>query len=498
MRTFTLLLSFCFTASFAQTTGKIVDADTGQPIPYANIQCNGQENIVSNEEGVFTVSQASSGDAASIIVSYIGYSPIQTTVADLKSAGMILRMKPSVFQLSDVEVSKRPGADAIMEQVRKNLRQNYPRSGVAENKIFMRESTAFTPKSLNVGITESSGFTKSALKSFNDELASFTSAIVAHPPREYTDMLFRYYTAAGNKSAPSKLDMIKATKLRDERRSASFDGLQENTSKLLLKHLDSTKYYRVKSGWFGTHDTVSLRKDFREKLAKKGKKTELVSVKNNLNTFFAQTWLPDEKYEFIHDYKAYEYTYDGAVFLKDGSYAYVISFRPGRSRAVYKGKLYISESDFAIVRADFRLDDGKQSAGFNMKFLLGVKFSGNLDSGTMLFRQNDNGNGYALQYGCFETGQYIYLNRPLKFIELAQTEKDVVALDLKIEGNGYKKVEFLSLARNEISGADYDKVAEPDFKYLRIRQYDPKIWKDYAAIEPLEEMKRFTVGETAD
>jgi hypothetical protein len=30
---------------------------------------------------------------------------------------------------------------------------------------------------------------------------------------------------------------------------------------------------------------------------------------------------------------------------------------------------------------------------------------------------------------------------------------------------------------------------EDDFKYLTIKAYDPKIWKD--AIEPLEEMKRF-------
>jgi hypothetical protein len=32
---------------------------------------------------------------------------------------------------------------------------------------------------------------------------------------------------------------------------------------------------------------------------------------------------------------------------------------------------------------------------------------------------------------------------------------------------------------------------EDDFKYLTIKAYDPKIWKDYNAIEPLEEMKRF-------
>jgi hypothetical protein len=496
MRIHTLLPAFfVYAASFGQTTGKIIDADNGETIPYANIQCNGNENIVSNEEGVFTLSQANGNDDAALSVSYVGYTPVETTVGALKSGGLVIRLKPSVFQLSEVQVSKLPGADAIMAQVRKNLKSNYGQSGNAENKIFMRESTAFTPKQLNIAITESTGFTKSALNGFNGELKAYTARVVAQPPREYTDMLFRYYTAA-EKKIPAKLDMIKATKLRDDRRSASLEGVQENLSKLLLKHLDTTKYYRMKSGWFGSHDTISLRKDF--KRDKVRPRNDLTVTKSSLTGFFGNVSLLAEKYQFIHDFKAYEYTYDGATYLKDGNFAYVISFKPNRSRAIYTGKLYISDSDFAVIRADFKLDEGKKAAGMNLKFLLGLKFSQNLDSGTMLFAQNDGSSGYALRYASFETGQYIYLNRPLEFIELAESEKDVVALDIKMEGNGYKKTEFLSLAHNAVSDADYDKVAEPDFKYLHIRKYDPEIWKDYGAIEPLEEMKRFTVEETAD
>jgi hypothetical protein len=35
-----------------------------------------------------------------------------------------------------------------------------------------------------------------------------------------------------------------------------------------------------------------------------------------------------------------------------------------------------------------------------------------------------------MQYAAIEKGQYFYLNRPLKFIELTR-EKDVLSLDLK-------------------------------------------------------------------
>jgi hypothetical protein len=41
---------------------------------------------------------------------------------------------------------------------------------------------------------------------------------------------------------------------------------------MMLQHLDSTKYYRVKSGLFGSRDTISLRKDYNKKKWIKRKK----------------------------------------------------------------------------------------------------------------------------------------------------------------------------------------------------------------------------------
>jgi len=79
----------------------------------------------------------------------------------------------------------------------------------------------------------------------------------------------------------------------------------------------------------------------------------------------------------------------------------------------------------------------------------------------------------------------------LKFIELSDTEKDVVAFDFKVEGNTYQKTEYLNLSRNEISDADFDTAKETEFKYTVVKQYDPALWKDGGGLEPLEEMKRF-------
>jgi hypothetical protein len=155
--------------------------------------------------------------------------------------------------------------------------------------------------------------------------------------------------------------------------------------------------------------------------------------------------------------------------LADGNFAYVITFKPNRGRALYSGKLYVTEDDFAVIRADYKLLDGKKSEGVNLKLLLGVKYAQNVKTGTMIYRMRPGGDGYYLQYASTEEGQYIYVNRPLKFIELSDSEKDVVAFDFKIEANMSEKTEYLNLERNEISDSKFESVQEKDFKYVSIK-----------------------------
>lgn len=160
----------------------------------------------------------------------------------------------------------------------------------------------------------------------------------------------------------------------------------------------------------------------------------------------------------------------------------------------YLGKLYISETDYAILRTDYILDEGEKLNNFNMKLLLGIKVSENVSKGTIIYKKRAEDDNYYMQYAVTESGNYFYLNRPLKLIELAKGEKDVLALDFKIEANTRNKTEFLNISRSETTAAAIAKIKEEDFKYINIKSYDPKIWKDYNAIEPLQEMKQFRGG----
>jgi hypothetical protein len=52
---------------------------------------------------------------------------------------------------------------------------------------------------------------------------------------------------------------------------------------------------------------------------------------------------------------------------------------------MYVGKLYISETDYAVLRTDYVLDEGEKH-NFNMKFLLGIKVSENV-KGTIIYKK---------------------------------------------------------------------------------------------------------------
>jgi hypothetical protein len=113
----------------------------------------------------------------------------------------------------------------------------------------------------------------------------------------------------------------------------------------------------------------------------------------------------------------------------------------------------------------------------------------------VIFKKDPVGAGYYLQYASQTTGQYFYVNRPLKFIELSDEDKDVVAFDFKIEGNMLTKSEFVNMSRAILSEEGFERVKEDDFTYKKIKKYDPALWTKYGAIEPLEEMKRFQAIE---
>ncbi|NGY38056.1 carboxypeptidase-like regulatory domain-containing protein [Flavobacterium sp. XN-5] len=498
--TFFTLLNFQF--GIAQNIkGKIIDSATGESIPYANIRVNESENLVSNGEGYFSLSESNSQDETLLVVSYLGFVNQQLTVRELKKRDFTIKLLPAVYELDDVEVSNiKPNPYEIMANVKANLSRNYTTGEKGSKEMFFyRTSSYFNPSIIDVEIAKSTGFNKQALSKINNDLQSFSSKLIKHPPVSFTDILCNYYSVKTKKAEKfvftSKLDVLKATLLKNEGESTSLDDLEKKARNLMLQHLDTTKFYRIKSGLIGSRDTISLRKDFNRK-----KKTginievnsQLTATKSNLNSFMYQNnLLNNKRFDFIQKPELYDYTFEGSTYTNENEFAYVLTFKPRRSKGMYVGKLYISETDYAVLRAEYVLDEGEKLSNFNMKFLLGIKVSQNVSKGTVIYKKRAEDDSYYIQYATIESGNYFYLNRPLKLIELAKGEKDVLALDFKIEANTRNKTEFLNMSRTETTAAAIEKIKETDFKFTNIKSYDPKIWKDYNAIEPLQEMKQF-------
>lgn len=503
---FTFLLVQC--ATFSQNKiATIIDASSGETIPYANIKIGTNSNNISNSEGKFSISDANENAGTIIEVSYIGYQTQQLTIATLEKQDYIIKLVAGVYELNNVDVTdKKEDVLAIMAKVKANLKENYwPNESAWSNTIFVREQNAFQAKQFNLEIEKSTGFSKSKLKEINAEIKRFASQMTKSPPKEFKDFLGIYSSSLSKKDEKmfntSKLKVLKASTIKDDNRSVSIDDLEKTSSNLFLKHLDTTKFYRVKSGWIGSRDTISFSKEFNRNRNKDkkdakpvpknvtGARSTIVHIQSQAGAMYGR------KTDFLRQTDWYKYTLDGAVFTDDYKLVYVIKFQPKKGKAKYEGTLYVSENDYAVVKANFNLAKGKTLGGINLKWILGVKVFENVSSGTIIYKQNTSTKKYYLQYASLEEGQYIYLNRPVKFIELAEEDRDVLALDLKVEGNMLDKTEYLNLEQKELTASEFESLTEPDFRYIKMSKYDPKFYKEFTTLEPAEEMKQFTITD---
>lgn len=494
---FTIVFGVIF-ANAQQLTGRIIDAQTKESIPFATIRA-GETDLISNEDGYFTLSGKNADESSLISISFIGYNPQKISVSQLKQSNNIIALVQGSYEIGSVSVSNvKPDPNEIMKLVNENLSENY-RNSSYKDTFFSRTTTIFKPKKLDIEIKKSTGLSKSDLQKANNDIKTLTSKVIRSTTREYSDRLFTLYKSTGADKAQYKLDMQKAITLKDENRSTNFEDMQKQSTDLFLKLLDTTKFYRIKSGLIGSRDTISFSKEFNEKKKNRKKEEKKTSrVDDNRRNIIADlsdnSILDNSLLDFVKNTDIYTYTYIEATFLDD-DLVYVIDFKPRKRKAKFEGRLYVNESDYAVVRTDYKLAKGKTLEKLNLKLLLGVKVMEDVCTGTLIYKKNAYDNTYHHHYFSQERGQYFYVNRPLKFIELTDEKKDVVAFNFKIEGNSIDKTEFLNMDTNQVSQSEFDTVTEKEFEYQILKKYDSNIWKDYNIIEPLEEMKRFEVIE---
>lgn len=482
---FLLFIQALFHANSQIIKGKIVDAKTETGIPYATVQVTPTYGTITNEEGAFAI-RIQKNTQDSLLISSMGYK--QKTIPLSFTQNQIIYLDPTVIALDEVLLlNQMPTAEDIIRKVRAAYSINYV-SAEQKYQMFYRGTSYMNFKNLDVTIKKASSVSKDLVAKASRRLDSLTKSIIESKLIEFDD--YNGHILMKDKDS-SKIVIDKATKIIDSKKDFSIENVQKKAQNIILQYLDTNQTYKLKTGLFKIEDSLSLDKDDfakenKNEFSNKGVKNELLQVLKN-SQFYDSSFLDE-----ILNTDSYRFLLDGASYFQ-GNSIYVVSFWPKRSKAKFQGILYISAGDYAVLKAEYSFTEGKVGSKFNMKLLLGIKYIENIHSGIIIYKPGQYGK-YHPYYIKNEQGNYIYVHRPLKFIENSN-DRNKVIFDFKLEGNAREKQELLILSSNPLDVAAFEKYQEQEkIPYRLLKQFEPSIWQNNQIIEPLEELKNFKVA----
>ena len=472
----------------AQTiNGNIRDLETKEAIPYATVQIGPTYGTIANEEGDFTL-VVSGKTMDSLLVSSLGFAQ-KRIPCPIEDTEVVIYLEPSAITLDEVLLRDRqPSAEEIIREVRKAYPRNYS-STDQKYEVFFRGTSRMHLDDLNVEIEKATGISKEQVDRASKELDSLARAVIESRLIEFQDLSG---TVLMKERDSSKISISKATKLLDSRKDFSMDGVQKQAQSIILQYLDTSKTYKLKTGLFKIEDSLSLESEnfSREKETEYSKGEIRSSI---LNTLRQSQWYERSFLEKLIDTDAYRYSLDGASYFQ-GNPIYVVSFTPRKASSKFAGRLFVSARDYGVLKVDYAYDEGKRGKKFNMKLLLGIKYLEKTKKGTVIYKPREDGI-YQPYYITKEEGNYIYLHRPLKFIQNGRV-KNKVLFDFKLEGEGREKHELLILSAQKLEGTQFSSLKEAEkVPYTQLKQFEASIWQDQQIIQPLEEMKNFKVAE---
>ena len=478
---FILLLSN--TSIFSQNiTARLIDKNSQNPIPFAAIKTAEFDGVISNEEGYFTIIE--NKDKKEITISCLGYKNKTISILEIKSLNYLITLEEAINELNTVYVSnKRPNADSIISRARQNLDRNY-KNKLYKHNIFSRQTAYIDFDKLNFEIDKSSNVKKKHLESANKSLDSLSKVVVKSKTKFFEEFKGELFFSD---SSNTKLVVHKAAQLLDKKNNLSIDEVQNKAQHVILKYLDTTLTYKLKTGLFKIEDSLSLKE---ENEHHNKNEYEIENLKGQTNHLLKRAQFQDgSMLSKILDANLYEYSFQDISYFNN-ELIYVIDYKPKRSRSLYTGKIFIADDSYAITKVDFEFAEGKRGGKLNLTLLLGIKYIENVLKGTIIYNK-DSPKIYHPQYLKYEEGRYFYVSRSLKFIENSH-DKNKTSFDFTFEGNIFTKQELLFTSNTKINKDLFNnQTEEKTVPYIKLNKYDSSIWGQDKTIEPLTEMKEF-------
>ena len=142
-------------------TGNIIDKKTKEPLPYATIvHQNKSIGTVSNTKGNFTLTLLNAKESDNIIISYMGYKPIEKTISECMKT-KTYKLEPQINELGEVVVTSRKiNLKAFMRDVIKDYNKNRkddPHIAIAHYREKAKEGGKYIMYMESIGFLSYSG-----------------------------------------------------------------------------------------------------------------------------------------------------------------------------------------------------------------------------------------------------------------------------------------------------------------------------------------------------
>jgi hypothetical protein len=468
----------------------VIDSETGAPIPFATIVTGEHSGLITNEEGVFAITEEQLGRIKdSIFISSMGYE--KASLWQPKGETTI-SLVPKTFELAQVFLNANPlSPEEVIEKVKENLLINYTITA-SKKKIFFRQSD------LNIMNKVDFGFKKSSINELNKELFDEIAASIPKNSSYYKEAVGDFY---GDYQS-HKLHIDKAAELYDKNKDISMDGLSDRLERIFKENVKPDSYFKIRSGLIGTKvemDSISNENEEESSIVKAEMDKPESSgfqpdLKDRISELFEQLFFnEDAELDILEKSNRYRFTHKNYTFIDDAA-VYIINFKPKGTKD-FKGVLYVNAQDFAIMRLEFENVRPLKKFG-----LLGISYSRSVFRGKMLFSKEGNG-GYGVRYMELEDGSTFGLDRPLNVIEKnkhvkGRRKQNELALHLDIGITNISKYEFVAFSSESISASDFEQASEnPEVNASYLSKYDPNFWKEYTIMEPNAAIQDFEVIE---
>ena len=458
-----------------QVKGILVDAKTKNPLPYANIVV---ERIdlggITNEEGKFSINPTDLKKTDFLTFHYIGYKTKRIVVDSIFKNPTVL-LEEDIEILSNVFVfDSPPNAKDIVKKVLENKDKNYT-SNYKQEEVFIRTRNIAEIKNFNLG------YIKSSISELDEQLMQEIQDKTPRYTTYYSDVLSSiYHSGYKDDSVKLKVKPVKVVELKEkdltdlDHVAEVFDEVFSNTS--------NKEYWKFRIG------IISTKIDDQRDIDNSINTDEIKSMGSTAKRYSSLN--DGEEWEFLHSTGKYNYHLVG-VTSEGNENVYVIDFTPKRG-GLYTGRVYVSVSTYALIRADYQYDSGKLGMDIH---LFGIGYTENNFIGSILFEKT--GSIYEMKYCSRKMVTTLEVDRNISLIKkrdrlLIDKTLKGIKIDLSINYLQEDSFEYLVLSKSKLEDDHYNTVKPPKYTPVTyVDQFDASLWEDYTTIAPTEQMREY-------